>query len=178
VKLDPLKHHRRSIRLPHYDYTRAGAYFVTVVAQDRQCVFAEIVANEAVLTAAGVMVWEVLQALPTHYRGVGVDACVVMPNHVHSIVMLADVEHDVSATSPKRLSLPDVVHRFKTMTTTRYIAGVNQHGWPGFRKRLWQRNYYEEVIRSEARWNQVRQYIADNPRRWAEDKENPNVPSG
>jgi putative transposase len=210
VKFDPLKHNRRSIRVPSYDYQRAGAYFITVVAQDRQCLFAGIMENEAVLTKAGAMVLDVWQALPAYYAGVEVDAFVLMPNHVHGIVVLTEMENLLTkggegavgpgqAHSPLRyedrsrsrlaptgesnaipgsrgrLSLPDVVHRFKTMTTTRYIASVHQDGWPSFRKRPWQRNYYEEVIRSEERWNEVRQYIADNPRRWEEDAENPDI---
>ena len=196
MKFDPLKHHRRSIRLKHYDYSREGAYFVTVVTQDRQGVLAEIVTDEIVLTEAGTMVWEIWRAMPTFYPGVEVDACVVMPNHVHGIVVMTGLEKTLAsdgqvgskpgqapvpapteaaaapAENPMRMSLSEVVHRFKTMTTTRYMAGVHQRGWPGFRKQLWQRYYYEEVIRTVARWNEVRQYIADNPRRWHEDEEN------
>jgi REP element-mobilizing transposase RayT len=71
------------------------------------------------------------------------------------------------------LSLPDVVHRFKTLTTKRYIDGVRQYGWPAFAGRLWQRNYYEHIIRNEASLNQIRRYIAENPARWAHDPENP-----
>ena len=69
--------------------------------------------------------------------------------------------------------MPDVVHRFKTLTTKRYIDGVKQYNWPAFVGRLWQRNYHEHIIRSERSLNQVRQYIADNPARWADDPENP-----
>jgi REP element-mobilizing transposase RayT len=71
------------------------------------------------------------------------------------------------------LSLPDVVQRFKTLTTKRYSDGVKRHDWPAFAGRLWQRNYHEHIIRSEGSLNQVRQYIADNPARWAYDPENP-----
>jgi putative transposase len=72
-----------------------------------------------------------------------------------------------------RLSLPDVVHRLKSLTTTRYIRGVHECGWPGFRRRLWQRNYYEVIVRSDAMLAELRQYIAYNPLRWALDDENP-----
>ena len=73
------------------------------------------------------------------------------------------------------LSLPDVVHRFKTMTTKRYVDGVKQKGWPRFNRKLWQRNYYEHIIRDANELNRIRKYIADNPRQWESDRENPNT---
>jgi REP element-mobilizing transposase RayT len=75
--------------------------------------------------------------------------------------------------APTALSLADVVHRFKTMTTNRYAVGAKQRGWPAFRRRLWQRNYYEHVIRDEPALNRIRRYIDENPLRWAVDDENP-----
>lgn len=75
--------------------------------------------------------------------------------------------------APTRLSLADVVHRFKTMTTKRYADGVKQSGWPPFRRRLWQHNYYEHIIRDESALNRLRCYIDENPLRWASDEENP-----
>ena len=71
------------------------------------------------------------------------------------------------------MSLADVVHRFKTLTTRRYIDGVKTGGWLPFRGKVWQRNYYEHIIRDERALNRIRQYIVDNPARWTEDKENP-----
>jgi len=71
------------------------------------------------------------------------------------------------------MSLPDVVHRFKSLTTARYRRGVLQDRWLPFCGRLWQRNYYERVVRDDEELNDIRQYIADNPLRWAEDRENP-----
>ncbi|MDW8233064.1 MAG: transposase [Roseiflexaceae bacterium] len=73
------------------------------------------------------------------------------------------------------LSLPDVVHRLKTMTTRLYVDGVRQSGWPPFRSRLWQRNYYEHIIRDDDELSCIRQYILDNPARWGADRENPAV---
>ena len=80
----------------------------------------------------------------------------------------------------KSMSLPDVVHRFKSLTTARYRHGVRDHGWPAFRGRLWQRNYYEHVIRDDDDLNNIREYIVNNPLRWDEDTENPDfiVPVG
>ena len=75
--------------------------------------------------------------------------------------------------APTSLSLPDVMHRFKTMATKRYADGVKQSAWPTFHDRLWQRNYYEHIVRDEASLNRIRQYIAENPARWPQDRENP-----
>ena len=71
------------------------------------------------------------------------------------------------------LSLPDVVHRFKTMTTKKYADGVKQSGWPSFPGKLWQRNYYERVVRDPDEWVRIQQYIIDNPQQWEFDRENP-----
>ena len=75
----------------------------------------------------------------------------------------------------RRLSLPDVVHRFKSLTTARYRHGVHDLGWPPFPRRLWQRNYYEHIIRNERALKRIRQYILDNPARWDFDIEHPNA---
>jgi REP element-mobilizing transposase RayT len=76
------------------------------------------------------------------------------------------------------LSLPDIVHRFKTMTTKRYTDGVKQFGWPPYPGKLWQRNYYEHIIRNENELNRIREYIQKNPLKWEFDRENPAVGAG
>ncbi len=68
------------------------------------------------------------------------------------------------------MSLGDVVQRFKSLTTKRYIDGVKQHDWPPFNGKLWQRNYYEHIIRDEPDLNRIRQYIIQNPLNWQNDK--------
>ena len=73
------------------------------------------------------------------------------------------------------LSLPDVVHRLKTLTTKRYSDGVKQHDWPPFPGKLWQRNYYEHIIRNENELNRIREYVVNNPLQWELDRENPAV---
>ncbi len=196
---DPQKHHRRSIRLKGYDYRHPGAYFITLVTQDRACLFGEIVDGEMRLNEAGEMIQAVWDELSVFYAGVQTDAFVVMPNHMHGIIILTgqpvgagprtcpdEPGQPVGAgprTCPdepgqpqgiaRTLSLPDVVHRFKTLTTKRYANGVKTLGWPPFRGRLWQRNYYEHIIRNELSLNRIRQYITENPLRWHLDRENP-----
>jgi len=164
---DPRRHRRRSIRLKGFDYRRAGAYFVTICTQHRACLFGDVVRGEVALTDAGAMVRRVWDELSGRYPGVETDAFVVMPNHVHGVVILTG--------EPSGLSLADVVHRFKTLTTRLYTAGVRNLGWPAFHARLWLRNYYERVIRDRTSLERIREYIAHNPARWAEDPENPAV---
>jgi REP element-mobilizing transposase RayT len=150
---------RRSIRLRGYDYSRSGAYFVTLVTQDRCPLFGRIRDDVMVPNEAGREVQEVWDAIPHHYAGIDLDEFVVMPDHVHGIVLLLP-------RPERRLTLPDVVHRFKTMTTRRYVDGVRTSGWPGFPIRLWHRNYYERVVRDEIAFQRIRAYIVANPSRW------------
>jgi len=210
---DPRRHHRRSIRLQGYDYAQAGAYFVTVCTQDRECLFGEIVDGAMRLNDAGRMVQAVWDELPDHYPGVDVDAFVAMPNHVHGIIVLTgdpvgapprgcpdpvgstglpagtgqargpaptDAAPDPCGCPDPRdcPGLPDAVHRFKSFTTAQYRHGVADSAWLPFPGRLWQRNYYEHIIRNEAELARIRQYIDDNPAQWDLDRENPAFQGG
>ena len=181
VKHDPTRHHRRSIRLPAYDYTQPGAYFVTICSQNRECLFGDVINGEMILNQRGEMVERTWRELAECYPGVEVDAFVVMPNHVHGIIVLVGAGPRACPGRPQgvapTMSLPDVVHRFKSLTTTRYRTGVLQDGWQPFPGRLWQRNYYEHVIRDEEELNRIRQYIIANPGRWEDDAENPDIRS-
>jgi len=178
---DPNSHHRRFIRLKGYDYTQPGAYFVTICTQNRACLFGEVVDGKMQVNNAGRMVQTVWDGIPVYYAGVSIDAFVVMPNHIHGIVILVGAAPcgrpplgQAQGPAPTiAISLPDVVHRFKTMTTKQYADGVKQSGWSPFPGQLWQRNYYEHIIRDEESLNCIRQYIADNPAQWALDRENP-----
>jgi REP element-mobilizing transposase RayT len=187
---DPDRHHRRSIRLKGYDYSLAGAYFVTISTQDHVCVFGAVVEGIMCLNEAGRMVSTEWDALPARFPGVGVDAFVVMPNHIHGIMVFAtrvsvgaplvgaqdftpNRATDNRATTRVAPTLGDVVGAYKSRVTVEYTRGVKTKGWPPFRRRLWQRNFYEHIIRNEASLNRIRQYILDNPVRWTFDRENP-----
>jgi len=181
--IDPSKH-RRSIRLKDYDYTTAGAYFVTIVTHGRKCLFGEISGGVMQSNDAGRMVREAWDELSNHYASVESDAFVVMPNHVHGIVFVGagpcarpEPEGQPQGVAPTEtasvLSLPDIVHRFKTLTTKQYIDGVKRFAWQPFAGQFWQRNYFEHIIRSEKSLQGIRQYIVDNPARWEFDRENP-----
>jgi REP element-mobilizing transposase RayT len=150
---------RRSLRLPGYDYSQAGAYFITVCTQNRVMLFGEVIRCDVRLNEMGTIVQQTWDDLPTHYHGIDLDAFIVMPNHVHGIVILVD-------RSERRHAIQEIVRGFKTFSARR----VNERG--GQRAALWQRGYYEHVIRNEKALDRVRAYIANNPARWADDPEN------
>ncbi|MFC1806889.1 transposase [Candidatus Omnitrophota bacterium] len=176
---------RRSIRLKDYDYTKEGAYYVTVCVNDRKCVFGDIHDGKMVLNYAGEMVQRVWNEIPKFYNGIDIDHFQIMPNHVHGIIMIVGAGPCACPENNKKsynhgigqpqgvaptLSLSDVVHRFKTMTTKQYCDGVKTNNWLPFDIRLWQRNFYEHVIRGESDLNRIREYIINNPANWEEDE--------
>jgi len=182
MKYDPAKHHRRSIRLKDYDYATPGAYFVTICAQNRECLFGEIGAEgDMRLNDVGRMVAECWNAIPTHFPHVIMDTFVVMPNHIHGIVILVGAKHSRSSANASPLpadtpppngtqpgSLAAIIQNFKSVSTRKINA---QRALPGVP--VWQRNYWERIIRNDAELGHVRQYIANNPARWACDRANP-----
>ena len=177
MKYEPEKHHRRSIRLQGYDYSQPGAYFVTICTQDRACLFGDVVNDEMELNALGVIVrkeWfrsaDIRQEIKLHH-----DEFVVMPNHVHGIVWLIGDDVGAHGRAPlqwQRLakSLGSFIAGFKSAVTKCINEYRHTPGTP-----VWQRNYYEHVIRDDASLDRTRQYIIDNPARWAFDRENPLV---
>ncbi len=197
MSYDPEKHHRRSIRLQGYDYSRAGAYFVTMCTQKRIPLFGNIRNAEMELNAPGQMIHTTWNEIRTHYPGIDTDTFMVMPNHIHGIIIIVGAPPCGCPTprgcptqtyengrprggaptenAPTQLSLPDVVQRFKTLTTKRYMGGVKQFDWRPFPGKLWQRNYYEHIIRNEQELCRIRKYILENPAKWYWDKMNPDM---
>lgn len=188
-------HHRRSIRLKDYDYSLAGAYFITICTQNRECLFGDIKNGETISNEAGRMVQSAWDKLPNRFP-TEPDECVVMPNHIHGIIVLvgaplvgarqgdeknelrvgaplvgAQIDEKQVGTRPT-LTLGDVIGAFKSITTNEYIHGIKEKGWPPFSNRLWQRNYYEHIIRNEQALNKIREYIAANSLQWEFDLEN------
>jgi putative transposase len=167
---DPDAHHRRSVRLPDYAYDD-GVYFVTICARERECIFGTVVGNAMQLNAWGDIArdeWLQTSILRTN---VDVDSFVVMPNHVHAIVVIhgavgaqrAAPSHNVASGS-----LAAVVRSYKSAVARRINILRDTPGVP-----VWQRNYHEHVVRDEKGLNQLREYVQYNPARWAEDRENP-----
>lgn len=163
MKYNPNIHHRRSIRLQGYDYSQAGAYFITICTQHRQHFLGEILEREMRLNDAGKMVLQQWENLLQRFSALELDAFVVMPNHVHGILVLND---NSTAT------VGDIVGAFKSITTNEYIKGVRQFHWQGFDKTFWLRNYYEHIIRNEQALSRIREYIIYNPINWAKDENN------
>lgn len=190
---NPDIHHRHSIRLKGYDYSQAGAYFVTLCAWQRECLFGEIVNGEMVLNDMGQIVLEEWERTPKMRSNVELDVYSIMPNHFHAIISVHDNvgahcmrpesaivgESANGSQTHKRAyvgaplrrqsdSIGSIVAGFKSATTKQInIARVNL-GCP-----VWQRNYYERVIRNEDELSRAREYIVNNPMKWELDKENP-----
>lgn len=173
-----LRKSRRSIRLSDIDYSKPGAYFLTICTQRREFLFGEISNGRMHVDTYGDIIYECWAELPKHYANIQLDSFVVMPNHIHGIVVIID---DISVgaihESPlprnkierRRMLIPKIVGRFKTNSAKR----INQ-----LRKtpevRVWQRNYFEHIVRNEKALRRIREYIITNPDRWQYDKENPN----
>jgi REP element-mobilizing transposase RayT len=164
-KYDPRKHHRRSIRLKGWDYTNPAAYFVTICTYHREYLFdnpryREIAENT----------WRHIPSQP-HAKQAILDEWIVMPNHLHGIIILTEKEGETTAepqdkgTAPG--SLPSMVSTYKSLVTRRIN---NLRRSPG--GKVWQRGYYERIVRNERELNAIRQYIRANPSRWAEDRDN------
>ena len=168
---NPDIHRRRSIRLKGYDYTQSGAYFVTVVTQNRITLFGEITDGKMLLNGTGQSVADAWEWLADQYPYVTLDEYVVMPNHLHGIIVVSNDDQGGSRTAPtRRKSLGRLVAAFKTVSTKQFNLA---HGTPG--QMLWQRNFYEHVIRNDEEMERVREYIAFNPMHWETDVENPSV---
>jgi len=178
MKYNPGIHRRRSIRLKDYDYSQAGMYFMTICTQNRECLFGEIADGAIQLNDVGKMIEKWYFELMNKFPDIQYGEHIVMPNHIHCIIQ--NVGADL-CVCPNKVGehigspLRDVVQWFKTMTTNEYIRHVKQNGWKTFNGKLWQRNYYEHIIRNENDLNQIREYIINNPLKWDLDKENPSI---
>ncbi|RJP53785.1 MAG: transposase [Anaerolineaceae bacterium] len=180
-KFNPRIHHRHSIRLRGFDYSSVGAYFVTIVAHGRECLFGEVVDGDVKLNDVGKIADECWRAIPEHFPNVDLGVHIIMPNHAHGIIVIRPDEspigvgatHWVAPTTtntrpagPKRGSLGAIIGSYK-MAVTRQIQ--RQHNI----SQIWQRNYYEHVIRNDREMERIWHYIEANPSMWAGDDENP-----
>lgn len=174
---NPKKHHRRSIRLPGYDYTQPGAYYITICTYKRQCWFGDVVNGRVHYNHLGSIAYSFWQALPRRFSQIELDAFVVMLNHLHGILIICDRANQIQLDNiPKQEqfgkpiagSIPTIIRSFKAAVTKR-INLMRSTPEP----RVWQSNYYESIIRIETGLNKVRQYIINNPLQWEIDKDNP-----
>jgi len=165
------------MRLKGYDYSQAGIYFVTACAHRRICLFGEVKGSEMVSNEFGQVVHTLWLRLAERYAQATLDALVLMPNHIHAIVEIADVAGNVGAIHElplqdqlqrRRMLIPRVVGWLK-MTSAKRINLMR--GTPGVP--VWQRNYWEHVVRNEESMRRIREYIMSNPQRWHLDRQNP-----
>jgi len=160
MKYNPDQHHRRSIRLKGYDYAQSGAYFITLCTWQRQSVFGEIANNQIQLNTYGEIIQFHWDSLPKHYHYLKLDEFIIMPNHVHGILVLTD-----NPACKKRHGLPEIIRGFKTFSARRINKNRCLSGVP-----VWQRGYYEHIIRQEKSLMAIREYIIKNPLSWEEDE--------
>ena len=196
---NPTKNHRRSIRLKGFDYSEPGHYFVTICSKQRKCLFGNVVHGVMKLSHIGNVVNTCWEAIPEHFEHVNVDTFQIMPNHLHGIINIRDhvgcvesvgVEyiqplqgksirstqrklkkhHTYQHVIPK--SIGSIIRTFKA-AVTRKVHDCNDM----IRQSIWQRNYYDHIIRDDVSLFFIQQYIELNPMLWHLDFDNPAIHS-
>jgi putative transposase len=178
---------RKSIRLKGYDYSQSGGYFVTIATFRRDSLFGEIVDGRMQVNALGRIVQKCWDEIPVHFPNTTIDAFCVMPNHIHGILFIHNdpcrgtiyraptktYPAPISTTTqmekfgkPTTGSLSTIIRSFKSAVTRRAGRSLNSGN-------LWQRNYYEHILRNQTDYERVASYIWDNPANWEQDNENP-----
>jgi putative transposase len=195
---NPNKHHRKSIRLKGYDYSQVGLYFITICCQNRLHLFGNVINKQMILNDAGKMIEKWYIELENKFPNIQCHEMIVMPNHIHFIIEnvgsvgadlrvcpnnsdlsetkksetdLSETKKSVSETLGEHVGSPlhRVIQWFKTMSTNEYIRGVKNNNWVPFDGKLWQRNYWEHVIRNDNSYQKISEYIINNPSKWNED---------
>lgn len=189
-----MKHHRKSIRLKGYNYAQAGLYFITICTHNREHLFGLIMNGKMVLNNAGRVAVKCWQDIPAHFPMATLHEYVVMPNHIHGIIEIISPKNELlsvgandhstqndhtdnnraNGNSPLRItsfrspsqSIGSIIRGFKIGVTkwVRYENGFAQN------TQIWQRNYYEHIIRNDAEYNRIANYILNNPAKWDDDR--------
>jgi REP element-mobilizing transposase RayT len=182
-------HDRKSVRLRGYDYSKPGAYFITICTHDRQYNLGRSENGSIKLSPIGKIVEKYWKEIPEHFKHVALDAYIIMPNHIHGIIIITHkinsgktknnhrrgvkfnaptniISKYHSQISPKSGSLSVIIRTFKSSVT----IWCKKNGFKNFN---WQRNFYDRIIRHEKELHQIRQYILNNPKKWILEEENP-----
>ena len=164
------KYKRRSIRLPEYDYSKPGAYFITICSFNKEQIFGKISNGKIILSKIGKLGEKYLKEIPDHFEDVFVDEYVVMPNHIHFIITIVGfqniepLQNKYQKIIPK--SIGSIIRSYKASVTRR----CKENDYKNFK---WQRNYFEHIIRNEEDHFRIKEYIQNNPLQWELDEENP-----
>ena len=164
---------QQSLRLPNYNYYKNGAYFITICIKNKECLLGDIEKQKFISNSFGRIITDTWYSLAIKYEQIELDEFIVMPNHIHGIIKIDNVGiiHELSlpqnAKQRRKMLLPKAIGYFKMnsakkINQIRQIEGIS----------LWQKNYYEHIIRNEKSLHNIRQYIINNPARWSEDIEN------
>ncbi len=165
---NPQVHHRQSIRLRGYDYSQPGMYFVTICTRERMEAFGEIQDGEMHLSSSGEIAHSIWSTMPKRFPNIELDLFVIMPNHMHGILVITAQSQGAMNCAPtsgmRNLTLGQMIRAYKAAVT----RTIRYAGMPEF---AWHRNYYEHIarLRKMNELDRIRQYILDNPARWAED---------
>jgi REP element-mobilizing transposase RayT len=180
--MPPIQQRKNSLRLPNYDYSLPGAYFITLCTQNRLHVFGHISDEEMVLNDYGKVVKEVWKNLPNHYPNMACGEFVVMPNHIHGVMFLKPIDHtkggfethpnqkqtrpNQKRTHPNKIhGIPEIVRALKTFSARKINEIRNSPGG-----KVWQRNYWDRVVRNERALQAINRYIQNNPLKWQLDR--------
>jgi len=174
---------KSSPRLKGYDYSQPGAYFVTICTLKRMCIFGKIIEDRMVMNSLGDIICHTWKDIPNHYPYVTLDKFIIMPNHIHGIVMLLENRRDSrdrfvnlslrKSHERKRHGLSEIIRGFKTWSARRINQIQNTTGTS-----VWQRSFYDHIIRDDDDLNRIRSYIVENPLMWDQDRNNPKFFSG
>jgi REP-associated tyrosine transposase len=169
-------HHRRSIRKRGYDYSHPGWYFITLSTEGKQHAFGAVIEWRMELSEPGRMVGRFWKSMPQRFPGISLDEFIVMPNHFHAIFQIrarhvgAPLVGAHSGTKPHP-SVGAIVGAFKSLTASEYLRNAQVSGWKNLPEGLWQRNFYERIIRHNRELEDIRGYIRENPAQWDTDPE-------
>ncbi|PAX53277.1 transposase [Brunnivagina elsteri CCALA 953] len=163
---NPQIHHRGSIRLRGYDYSQQGSYFITICTQNHECRLGKIVEGKMYWTFGGWIAYQAWIEIPQHFEHVELDQFIVMPNHIHGIIVINNI-----STNKEQLTTPELwkIVAYYKYKTTKLINEIDD----ALGSRVWQRNYYDRIIRNEQELSATRQYIINNPANSSKDQNNP-----
>ena len=177
-----MSHLRKSLRLPSYDYSSPGFYFVTICTKNRTPHFGEIINNHMILNRYGMIARECWLDLPNHYHNCRLDKFVIMPNHIHGIMQIDNVGNGlepfpIPCQKSRTHGLSEFIRAFKTFSSRR----INQHLRMATDHKMhrplfqWQKSFYDHIIRNEKSLHKIRQYIVQNPFGWEKDEYHPGL---